>query len=377
MYRELGFMRVWGGLGERGRGERLRLPDLPAQADRRLRARSGSDAQRVLRRVPRRLRPYGSARLPDSDDVLAKWMALTADERGLIADANMHLPGRQVDPERVRRDLVRLARWEPRARRARAAAARGRRRRGSRATCAPAASISSTAAAPSPRVPSGLPRAPTCTASATAPRTSQSRSSAWRTRGSRRCPATSTTGAGGEGQGGHPRRRGHADGAQHDRDLRRDHDGHHRHARLAGVARADRRLDRARRLGACVRRAGDDLRLRQDDPGHRDGARAPGHPRADALRRLDPARSLQGRRGHDPAGVRGGRRARRRARSPRRSCTSWRRRPRRARARAAGSSRPTRWRWPSRCSGSRPPARRWFPPRTGASSRSRASAANW
>ena len=57
-------------------------------------------------------RPYGSSRLPDSDDVLAKWMALTADERRLIADANMHLPGRQVDPGRVRRDLARLARWE-------------------------------------------------------------------------------------------------------------------------------------------------------------------------------------------------------------------------------------------------------------------------
>ena len=39
-------------------------------------------------------------------------MALTADERRLIAEANMHLPGRQVDPERVRRDLARLARWE-------------------------------------------------------------------------------------------------------------------------------------------------------------------------------------------------------------------------------------------------------------------------
>ncbi len=31
---------------------------------------------------PDHSRPYGSARLPDSDDVLAKWMALTADERG-------------------------------------------------------------------------------------------------------------------------------------------------------------------------------------------------------------------------------------------------------------------------------------------------------
>jgi hypothetical protein len=51
-------------------------------------------------------------RLPASDDVLAKWMALTGDERRLIANANMHLPGRQVDPGRVRRDLWRLQLWE-------------------------------------------------------------------------------------------------------------------------------------------------------------------------------------------------------------------------------------------------------------------------
>ncbi|HXB16145.1 MAG TPA: hypothetical protein VNV44_10445 [Solirubrobacteraceae bacterium] len=61
---------------------------------------------------PDESRPYGSARLPDSDDVLAKWMALTGDERRLISEANMHLPGRQVDPDRVRRDLARLSRWE-------------------------------------------------------------------------------------------------------------------------------------------------------------------------------------------------------------------------------------------------------------------------
>ena len=57
---------------------------------------------------PDHSRPFGSSRLPQSDDVLAKWMALTADERRLIGEANMHLPGRQVDPERVRRDLPRL-----------------------------------------------------------------------------------------------------------------------------------------------------------------------------------------------------------------------------------------------------------------------------
>jgi len=51
-------------------------------------------------------------RLPASDDVLAKWMALTGDERRLISNANMHLPGRQVDPARVRRDLWRLQLWE-------------------------------------------------------------------------------------------------------------------------------------------------------------------------------------------------------------------------------------------------------------------------
>ena len=50
-------------------------------------------------------------RLPDADDVLAKWMALRGDERGLIRAANMHLPGRQLDPDHVRRDLVRLSDW--------------------------------------------------------------------------------------------------------------------------------------------------------------------------------------------------------------------------------------------------------------------------
>ncbi len=61
---------------------------------------------------PDETRPYGSPRLPDSDDVLAKWMALNGDERRLIGEANMHLPGRQVDPDRVARDLERLARWD-------------------------------------------------------------------------------------------------------------------------------------------------------------------------------------------------------------------------------------------------------------------------
>ena len=60
----------------------------------------------------------GRSRLPASDDVLAKWMALTSDESRVIRRANMHLVGRQLDPARVRRDLWRLAEWERRRQRA-------------------------------------------------------------------------------------------------------------------------------------------------------------------------------------------------------------------------------------------------------------------
>src|SRR5690606_24257408 len=52
------------------------------------------------------------SRLPPSDDVLAKWMALTGDEERLLRNANMHLVGRQMDPGRIRRDLWRLEQWE-------------------------------------------------------------------------------------------------------------------------------------------------------------------------------------------------------------------------------------------------------------------------
>ncbi len=107
MYRDLGFLRVFGRAGERY--AYLIYPHKPIVA---YVPRTGALLSEYCVAFPDHSRPYGSARLPDSDDVLAKWMALTADERGLIADANMHLPGRQVDPERVRRDLARLAGWE-------------------------------------------------------------------------------------------------------------------------------------------------------------------------------------------------------------------------------------------------------------------------
>ena len=41
-----------------------------------------------------------------ADDVLAKWMALSADERTLISEANLHRLGVQLDPDMVRRDLA-------------------------------------------------------------------------------------------------------------------------------------------------------------------------------------------------------------------------------------------------------------------------------
>src|SRR3954470_15332870 len=125
MYRDLGFIRVSGGGGPR------RFRDIPDGAE-------GSPARSreyayliyphkpIVAYVPRSGRllseycvefpdlagAISNSRLPDSDDVLAKWMALTGDERRLIRTANMHLPGRQIDPGRVRRDLWRLSEWE-------------------------------------------------------------------------------------------------------------------------------------------------------------------------------------------------------------------------------------------------------------------------
>lgn len=120
MYRELGFLRVWGrcpgGPGEQIAFDRraapyayLIYPHKPIVA---FIPQTGMLLSEYCVEFPDLSRPYGSARLPDSDDVLAKWMALTGDEQRIISSANMHLPGRQVDPNQVRRDLWRLGRWE-------------------------------------------------------------------------------------------------------------------------------------------------------------------------------------------------------------------------------------------------------------------------
>lgn len=117
MYRDLGFIRVWGtqsnGLAGTVAGGApyayLIYPHRPIIA---YLVQTGRLLNEYCVVFPDETRPYGSAMLPDSDDVLAKWMALTGDERRLIETANMHLPGRQLDPTKVKRDLWRLRQWE-------------------------------------------------------------------------------------------------------------------------------------------------------------------------------------------------------------------------------------------------------------------------
>jgi hypothetical protein len=118
MYRDLGFIRVWGTQSERP-GEHaaaagtpyayLIYPHKPILA---YLPQTGRLLNEYCVTFRDETRPYGSALLPDSDDVLAKWMALTGDERRLVEMANLHLPGRQLDPRQVRRDLWRLRQWE-------------------------------------------------------------------------------------------------------------------------------------------------------------------------------------------------------------------------------------------------------------------------
>jgi hypothetical protein len=146
MYRDLGFVRVYGKLAAR----RPLLPEIATAGEQPEATADAGPAPQyayliyphkpIVAYVPetrRLLSEYcvefpdltgaiSQTRLPDSDDVLAKWMALTGDERRLIRNANMHLPGRQIDPGRVRRDLWRLAEWERQRRGSDSVEARGR-----------------------------------------------------------------------------------------------------------------------------------------------------------------------------------------------------------------------------------------------------------
>jgi hypothetical protein len=110
MYRDLGFIRVWGrGNGGQAPYAYLVYPHKPVVA---YLPQTRELLNEYCVEFPDETRPYGSARLPESDDVLAKWMALTGDEERLVRNANLHMPGRQVDPRAVRRDLWRLSEWE-------------------------------------------------------------------------------------------------------------------------------------------------------------------------------------------------------------------------------------------------------------------------
>jgi hypothetical protein len=118
MYRDLGFIRVAGRHARReiDRGARaayayLVYPHKPIVA---YVPDSGQLLSEYCVEFPDLTGSGGRHRLPASDDVLAKWMALTSDEDRVIRRANMHLIGRQLDPARVRRDLWRLAEWERR-----------------------------------------------------------------------------------------------------------------------------------------------------------------------------------------------------------------------------------------------------------------------
>jgi hypothetical protein len=117
MYRDLGFIRVYGKHARRETDKSgppyayLVYPHKPIVA---FVPESGQLLSEYCVEFPDFAGTGGRHRLPASDDVLAKWMALTSDEDRVIRRANMHLIGRQHDPARVRRDLWRLAEWERR-----------------------------------------------------------------------------------------------------------------------------------------------------------------------------------------------------------------------------------------------------------------------
>jgi hypothetical protein len=113
MYRDLGFIRVAGRNSIDGSGAGaycyLIYPHKPIVA---YLPGSNSLMSEYCVEFPDHEEQVYGPKLPDSDDVLAKWMMIRSDEEDLIKRANMHLPGRQVDPQQVRRDLWRLKVWE-------------------------------------------------------------------------------------------------------------------------------------------------------------------------------------------------------------------------------------------------------------------------
>jgi hypothetical protein len=115
MYEQLGFLAV-AGRDDPAYGY-LIYPHRPIVS---YDARTGALLSEHCVRFPDREEAVHGSRLPDADDVLAKWMSLHGDEEGLLRDANMHLPGRQLDPGLVRRDLRRVRELDAARARARA-----------------------------------------------------------------------------------------------------------------------------------------------------------------------------------------------------------------------------------------------------------------
>jgi hypothetical protein len=102
MYEDLGFIAVEDEGGEYGY---LIYPQRPIVS---YDARSGE----LLSEYCVRFREGDTHRLPDADDVLAKWMALQWDEAHVLGIANLDHIGTQLDPQMVRRDLEAARQWQ-------------------------------------------------------------------------------------------------------------------------------------------------------------------------------------------------------------------------------------------------------------------------
>lgn len=106
MYERLGFLTVENDDGEYGY---LIYPHRPLVG---YDARNGEPLSEYCVRFRDGSDPEAGERLPDADDVLAKWLALRMDEAHTLGTANVHPLGRQLDPAMVRRDLAALRNWK-------------------------------------------------------------------------------------------------------------------------------------------------------------------------------------------------------------------------------------------------------------------------
>jgi hypothetical protein len=117
MYRDLGFVRIWGGQGRAPAPSGRRPPAGVAYAyllyPHQPYVVYLPQTTTLLAECRVQLGDLGATEtLSASDDVLAHWMALTGDEHGVIAAARIATPGSETSRRRIRRDLWRLREWE-------------------------------------------------------------------------------------------------------------------------------------------------------------------------------------------------------------------------------------------------------------------------